>query len=97
MKKFLFLTYGADDPTEDRRKKWMTWFATFQDKTVLGATPFVEGYEVSGAKTEKLTHESYMATGYMIIQAKDFSVAEEIAKRSPATVAIRVYEIMTTE
>ena len=92
MKKFVFLTYGFEPPTQEIGEAWGKWFASIGDKMVDGGNPFGHGIEITREGTKELSLDLGAITGYCIINADSMDEAEEIAKRCPIITGIRVYE-----
>ena len=92
MKKFVMIYYGQEEPSDESMDKWNAWFATFEENIVEWGNPFADGYEITAEKTIKLASDQYPATGYSVIEVKDFAAAEAIAKRCPSASGLRVYE-----
>jgi hypothetical protein len=92
MKKFVFLTYGYETPTQEVQKAWGKWFVSIADKLVDGGSPLGNGREISSAGTIELPLDKESLTGYCIISADSLEEAERIAKECPIITSIRVYE-----
>lgn len=92
MKKFVFLTYGYETPTQEVQKAWGKWFASIADKLVDGGSPLGNGREISSAGTKELPLGKESLTGYCIINADSLEEAERIAKECPIITSIRIYE-----
>lgn len=92
MKKFVFLTYGYETPTQEVQKAWGKWFTSIADKLVDGGSPLGNGREISSAGTKELPLGKESLTGYCIISADSLEEAERIAKECPIITSIRVYE-----
>lgn len=95
MKKFMFLTYGFEPPTEEIMDAWNKWFASLGDKLVDPGNPFGSGREITHNGTKELSLDLEAVTGYLIINAEDIDEAEELAKTCPIISGIRVYEAMS--
>jgi hypothetical protein len=95
MKKFVFLTYGFEMPTQEIQDAWGKWFASIGDKMVDSGSPFGGGREISHAGTKELPLGKESLTGYCIINADNLDEAEKIAKGCPIITSIRVYEAMS--
>jgi hypothetical protein len=95
MKKYIFLHYGFENPTQEIMDAWSNWFASMADRIVDKGSPLGSGIEVSNKGTVKLTSEMWPATGYMIIKAGNIEEAEKIAKECPIISSLRVYELMS--
>lgn len=95
MKKFVFLAYGFEIPTQEIRDAWSNWFASIGDRMVDSGNPFGAGREITHTGTKELPLGAESVTGYMIINADSLDEAEEIAKTCPIITSIRVYEAMS--
>ena len=95
MKKFVFLTYGYETPTQEIMDAWHNWFASIRDKLVDGGNPFGPGIEITHTGTKELPHDLGAITGYTIINADNIDEAVQIAKDCPIITSIRVYEAMS--
>jgi len=92
MKKFVFLTYGFEKPTQEIMTAWGTWFESFTDRIVEQAG-FSFGKEISKEGTRDLPLSTESITGFMIVNAKNIEEAQKIAQECPIIKSIRVYEI----
>ena len=95
MKKFVFLYYGFEPPTQEIKDAWSNWFASIGDKIVDSGNPFGSGREITHNRTEELPLDNGAITGYSIINAEDIDEAEEIAKGCPIITSVRVYEAVS--
>ena len=95
MKKFVFLTYGYETPTQEIMDAWNNWFASIGDHLVDSGNPFGPGREITFTGTKELPHDTGAITGYTIINADNIDEAEKIAKGCPIITSIRVYEAMS--
>jgi hypothetical protein len=95
MKKFIFLTYGFEPPTQEIMDAWNNWFASIGDKMVDIGSPFGAGREITHSGTKELPLGAESVTGYTIINADSIDDAVEIAKGCPIITSIRVYEAMS--
>ena len=95
MKKFVFLYYGFEPPTQEIKDAWSNWFASIGDKLVDSGNPFGSGREITHNGTKKLSMDNGAITGYSIINAESIDEAEEIAKGCPIITSVRVYEAMS--
>ena len=95
MKKFVFLTYGYEEPTQEIMDAWNNWFASIGDKMVDNGNPFGPGREITQSGTKELSHDLGAITGYMIINADNMDEAEKIAQECPIITSVRVYEAMS--
>ena len=94
MKKFLFLTYGFENPTPEIMGAWGKWFESFADK-MTDSGHFPGGREISHSGTKDLPLGPDSITGYAILNAENLDEAEKIAKGCPMIASTRVYEIMS--
>lgn len=92
MKKFVFLYYGFETPTQEVKDAWNQWFASIGDKLVDGGNPFGPGREITPNGTKELPLNDEAVTGYSIINAASMDEAEKIAKGCPTITGVRVYE-----
>jgi len=95
MKKFVFLTYGYETPTQEIMEAWGKWFASIGDKLVDGGSPLGPGREITHTGTKELPHDLGAITGYTMINADNMDEAVKIAKTCPIITSIRVYEAMS--
>jgi hypothetical protein len=95
MKKFVFLTYGFEPPTQEIMDAWNNWFASIGDKMVDSGSPFGPGREITHTGTKELSHDLGAITGYLIINADSIDEAEKIAQDCPIITSVRVYEAMS--
>jgi len=93
MKKFIFLTYGFEPPTQEIMEAWGKWFESIGDKMVDSGGPCAEGLEITHSGTKKLPMDKEAFTGYCIISSENIEEAEKIAKGCPIITSIRVYEL----
>ena len=94
MKKFVFLHYGYETPTQEIMDAWSNWFASLGDKIVDIGSPFGPGREITHAGTKELPHDMGAITGYTIINAESIDDAVKIAQDCPIITSVRVYEAM---
>lgn len=94
MKKFVFLYYGFETPTQEIKDAWSNWFASIGDKIVDSGNPFGAGREITRSGSKELPLDGGAITGYSIINAESIDEAEEIAKGCPMITSVRVYEAM---
>ena len=94
MKKFVLLSVGYENPTQEIVDAWMKWFAAIQDSIVDGGNPFGAGMEVTSTEVIQLPHDKEAITGYTIINAESMDEAVKIAQSCPSITAMRVYEAM---
>ena len=95
MKKFVFLTFGFETPTQEIMDAWSNWFASIGDKILDSGNPFRPGREITHAGIKELPQDKDAITGYMIINAENIDAAVQIAKACPIITSIRVYEAMS--
>jgi len=94
MKKYLFLSYGFETPTQEIMEAWGKWFASIADKMVDSGSHFKDGREISRAGTKELSLGMESLTGYLIFNADNLDEAEKIAKGCPIITSVRIYEAM---
>jgi hypothetical protein len=95
MKKFLFLHYGFESPTQEIMDAWNNWFVSIGDKMVDRGGPCAAGREITRTGTKDMPLDKEALTGYLIINADNMDEAEKIAKDCPMITSIRVYEVMS--
>ena len=95
MKKFVFLTYGYETPTEEIMDAWNNWFESIGDKMVDNGSSLGAGREITSTETKELPLGLESLTGYMVINADNMDHAEKIAKDCPIITSVRVYEAMS--
>jgi hypothetical protein len=95
MKKFMFLHFGFEPPTQEIMAAWGKWFKSIADKAVDNGGHFSMGREISKSGTKNLPMGMESITGYTIINAENIDEAEKIAQDNPFIASIRVYEIMS--
>lgn len=95
MKKFVFLYYGFEPPTEEIKNAWRSWFASIGDKLVDSGNPFGAGRDISPTGTKELPLGAESVAGYTIINADSMDEAEDIAKGCPMITGVRVYEAVS--
>ncbi len=95
MKKFVFLYYGFESPTQEIKDAWSNWFASLGDKMVDSGNPLGTGREITHNGTKELSLDKGAITGYSIINAESIDEAEEIAKGCPFITSVRVYEAVS--
>jgi len=95
VKKFMFLTYGYSEPTQEVMEAWGKWFASIGDKMVDPGSPLGPGREISRSGTKELPLGMESLTGYLVINADSIDEAEKIAQNCPMITSVRVYEAMS--
>lgn len=94
MKKFVFLTYGFEEPTPKIMEDWGRWLESIKDNIVeMGHFP--RGREISERGIEDLPLGPDSITGYVIVTADDFDHAGKMAQSNPFISSIRLYEVMS--
>ena len=91
MKKFMFLSFGFEPPTQEIQDAWGKWFASINDK-IDGGSQFAQGREITRTGTKELPLSPDSLTGYVIINAENMDEAEKIAKGCPIIKSMRIYE-----
>lgn len=94
MKKFVLLTVGFKQPTDEVMKSWMDWFHMLGDK-VVEQVGLRNGREVKPGGVEELGMGLDSITGYLIIEAESMDEAVELAKDCPMVTSTKVYELVT--
>jgi len=92
MKKFVFLYYGAGDPTPESMEAWGAWFHAIEDKLVDGGNPFGAGRVVTKDGATDLSSSMHPATGYSIVNAESIDAAQKLLEGCPASDGTQVYE-----
>lgn len=95
MKKFVFLSQGFVEPTQEIRDAWMSWFAEIGDSIVDSGNPFGPGREVMESGAEELPRGPEAITGYTIVQADSMDDAEKLLANCPIITSVRIYEAMS--
>ena len=95
MKKFVFLHYGFETPTQEIMDAWNKWFASIAGKMVDPGSPLGSGREISRTGTKELPLGRESITGYTVINADSMEDAEKIAQSCPMISSVRVYEAMS--
>lgn len=93
MKKFLFLSYGFEQPTPEIMKAWGAWFGLIGDRIVEqnGIGP---GRQFTKDGDKALSKDTGAATGYVIFTAESLEEAEGLARQCPVIDSNIVHEIM---
>ena len=94
MKKFVFLSFGFENPTPEIMAAWGKWFESVADKTVDQGGFHGGAREISHSGTRDLPMAMESITGYAIINAESIDDAEKIAQDNPFIASIRIYEIV---
>jgi len=94
MKKFVFLTYGFEQPTPEIMEAWGKWFTSIKDN-IVDQGHLSGGREISDAGTTDLPMGLDSITGFMIMSAASLDDAEKMAQTNPYITSIRVYELMS--
>lgn len=88
-------------PIEQANQEWGMWFGQIGEKLVDGGNPFEsKAMSVMLNETKDITENNSAASGYSIIEAKNFDEAVEIAKGCPMLKhtdgkgAVHVYQAM---
>ncbi len=94
MKRFVFLTYGFEEPTPEIMAAWGKWLETIKDN-IIDMGHLSVGREISKAGTKDLPLGLESITGFMIVSADSLDDAEKMAQSNPYISSIRVYEMMS--
>lgn len=94
MKKFVLITIGFKQPTDEIMKAWMEWFNSLGDR-IVEQVGLKNGREVKPDGVEELGMGLDSLTGYLIIKAEDLEEAVELAKGCPMVTSTKVYELVT--
>ena len=92
MRKFLFLHYGFEEPTQEIMAAWHKWLESTKDNTI-DSFGFSGGREISKAGTKELPLGPESITGISIVNADSLDEAERMARSNPYISSIRVYEV----
>ena len=93
MKKFIFLSYGFQNPTPQVMKAWGRRFGAIGDR-IVAQEGLGDGREFTPAGIKRLSRATGAATGYIIFNAKSMKEAEKLAKGCPVTSSNVIQEIM---
>ena len=93
MKKFVFLTYGFEQPTPEVMEAWGKWMESIKDN-IVEMGHMSGGREITKNGTEDLPMNLDAITGCMIVNAASHDDAMKMAERNPFITSIRVYEWM---
>lgn len=94
MKKFVMLTIGFKQPTDDEMKKWMEWFKSLGNR-VVEQVGLRNGREVRPDGVKEIVMDLDCITGYLVIEAESLEEAVELAKGCPMVTSTQVYELVT--
>jgi len=92
MKKYMFLSYGFEPPTQAIQDAWGNWFASIGEKLVDGGSPFGSGREITRDGVKDLPLDLGALTGYCMFNAESMDEAVKIAQSCPIITSARVYE-----
>jgi len=92
MKKYMYLHFGFETPTEEIMSAWKTWFDSIADR-LIEQGGFSGGREISKTGSRELPWDLDCITGYNIIQAESLDEAEQLAQGNPFISSIRIYEL----
>ena len=95
MKKFLFLTFGFEQPTPELMGAFERWFGSVADRMVDRGGLWGGGREITKDGVAELPFGKDSLTGFIIFNAESLDEAEEIARECPVISSNRIYEIMT--
>ena len=82
-KKFLFLSYGFEQPTPEVMGAWGTWFASISDRMLDQGGFWSGGREFTKKASSALPFGKDSITGYVIFSAESLEEAEKIARACP--------------
>ena len=92
MKRFMFMHFGFEQPSDELMTDWQAWFESIAERQVdYGG--FAGGREISRDGIRALPWDSEAITGYNIIEAESLDEAEKLAEGNPFISSIRVYEL----
>jgi hypothetical protein len=92
MKKYVFLSYGFEPPTQAIQEAWGKWFASIADRLVDGGSPLGSGREITPDGVTELPLDLDSLTGYCMFNAENIEEATKIAQACPIITSSRVYE-----
>ena len=92
MKKFVLLTVGFTQPTNEIMEQWMQWFKSIQDK-IADQVGLSNGKEITKNGIKELPMDKDAITGYLIINAESLDEAVKIAQSCPMVTSTKVYEV----
>ena len=93
MRKYLVLTYGYTQPTDEIKNAWGAWFASVGAHLVDPGSPFGHGVELTPTGRTDLTMDSPAPlVGYCILNADTLQHAEELVASMPIIESVRIYE-----
>jgi hypothetical protein len=92
MKKYVYLMYGFEEPTQEVIKAWMDWFAAVGGSMVDSGNPFGMGREVTKTGSRDLPREPTSITGYCIMNAESIDDAQKLLEDCPIIHSVRIYE-----
>ena len=95
MKKFLFLYYGYETPTDKTMQEtmdaWNEWFVSV-DEMMDSGSRLGRGREITHTGVRELSPETGAPSGFSILSAEDIDDAVRTAKDCPIVTSVRVYE-----
>jgi len=94
MSRYVFITYGSEEPTQRVMDAWMAWFAEIADSVVDRGAPLGPGREVMPTGARDLPTGADAATGYTVVEAESMAAAAKLLERCPIITSVRVYEAM---
>jgi hypothetical protein len=97
MSRYVFITYGSEEPTQQVMDAWMAWFAEIADSVVDRGAPLGPGREVTPTGARDLPTGADAATGYTVVEAESMEAAEKLLEHCPIITSVRVYEAMQME
>ena len=93
MKKFVVLTYGFTQPTDEIQQAWGAWFGSVGSRLVDPGSPFGRGVELTQDGRADLDLDSPQPlVGYCILNAESLEEAEALVATMPIIDSVRVYE-----
>lgn len=96
MKKFVLMTVGFTQPTQEIMEAWMQWFKSIEDR-IVDQVGLSNGKEITENGIRELPMDRDALTGYLIINAENMDEAVKIARGCPMITSTKVYEIMSHE
>jgi len=92
MKKYMYLHFGFEPPTDEIMAAWKTWFDAIAERQIEQGG-FSGGREISKDGSRELPWDLDCITGYNIIEAESLDEAEQLAQGNPFISSIRIYEL----
>jgi hypothetical protein len=94
MKKFVLITIGFTQPTQEIMESWMQWFKSIEDR-IVDQIGLRNGKEVTKNGITELPMDKDAITGYLVINAENIDEAIKIAQSCPMITSTKVYEVIS--